>query len=103
MSSEQERIADKLDMLEEELKKLGLWQKSVPAWINNYEIIDFETECDFDTWLQFVFIPNQRNLTTTKLGQHKEYHLVASALKYFSLHIQKGKLLQVLIELDAII
>ncbi len=103
MISEQESMGEKLDTLEEELKSLGLWQKAVPLWINNYEDIDLVTVYDFTTWLQFVFIPNQRNLQTSKAGAPKNYHLVPSALQFFGNQINNGKLLQILIEIDATI
>jgi len=54
---------------------------------------------DFASWLQFIFLPNMQNHNRKK--EQKE--LVApQAVKYFGEDVKRGRLLQLLIELDSL-
>lgn len=87
--------------LKAELVRLGLWQQAIPSWVNGFDAHHlFQT--DFAQWLQFVFIPNQ--LQQDRRGK-KSAHLllVPQAIKFFGSDLQKGKLLQILIEIDGLL
>ena len=88
--------------LAEELKDSGLWQNSTPAWVHWYDDNSSITKTDFAQWLQFVFIPNhlQKNNTTPAVEKSL---IVPPAIKYFGTGVIKGKLLQILIEIDSLL
>jgi uncharacterized protein YqcC (DUF446 family) len=95
-------LADKTTELEEELKDTGLWQKEVPAWVHAYDDGSSIGKTDFAQWLQFVFIPNhlQKNKVIPAMAKQL---LVPQAVRYFGNDLQKGKLLQLLIEIDSLL
>ncbi|WP_462221088.1 YqcC family protein [Ferruginibacter sp.] len=95
-------ITAKTMELEEELKATGLWQTNMPAWVHWYDDNRSITKTDFAQWLQFVFIPN--HLHKNKMIPAAEKNLlVPHAIKYFGTDVKKGKLLQILIEIDALL
>lgn len=95
-------IIAKTGELEEELKRVGLWQKGIPAWVNGYDENNSITQTDFAQWLQFVFVPNHLQLNKIIPAVEKKL-IVPQAMKYFGDDMKKGKLLQILIELDSLI
>ncbi len=95
-------IAEKLNEIKDELKQCGLWKKQLPEWVNDYASRNIITEQDFAEWLQFVYIPNmvqQQN----RSASNTEKYIVPQAKKFFGDDIKKGKLLQLLIELDSLL
>ena len=95
-------LITKTSELEEELKNTGLWQKDAPAWVQEYDSNNGITKTDFAQWLQFVFVPN--NLQKNKLITAAEKKLIVpQAIKYFSDDVKKGRLLQILIEIDSLL
>ncbi|MHA4809943.1 YqcC family protein [Flavitalea flava] len=95
-------IIAKTEELEEELKKNGLWEKEMPSWVDNYEGNSRMIHTDFAQWLQFVFVPNHLELNKIIPSAEKKL-IVPQAMKYFGEDLKKGKLLQILIELDSLI
>ncbi len=95
-------ITAKTSELEEELKSTGLWQNTTPAWVHWYDDSNRISTTDFSQWLQFVFIPNHLHKNKTIPAAEKSL-LVLHALKYFGNDVRKGKLLQILIEIDALL
>ena len=81
-----------------ELKRTGLWNKQIPVWVTEYEEKVLRDEQDFLEWLQFVYLPN----CSRQLGINGRRFIVPQAVKFFSDDIKKGKLLQLLIELDSL-
>ena len=94
-----EKIADIL----EEMKHSGLYKREFPTWVNEYEKVNIVTEHDFSEWLQFVYLPNllQQAGQSTRISQKK--NIVPQVLEYYGDNVQKGKLLQLLIELDSLV
>ena len=88
--------------LEAELKATGLWQKNMPAWVQGYDESRSITETDFAQWLQFVFVPNHLQKNNTLPPAEKKL-IVPQAIKYFGDDVNKGKLLQILIEIDSLL
>ena len=95
-------IMDKTSELEKELKRIGLWQQHTPAWVHWFDEDRIMSGTDFTQWLQFVFIPNHLHKNKMVHGAEKKL-LVPHALKYFGDDVQKGKLLQILIEIDSLL
>ena len=88
--------------LEAELKFVALWQNEMPAWVHGYNDDTEFTKPGFIQWLQFVFIPNHSQKIKIKQAVEKKL-MVPYAIKYFGADVNKGKLLQILIELDALL
>ena len=88
--------------LEAELKQTGLWQNEVPDWINTYDATGSIITTDFAQWLQFIFIPNHLKKVKTVAAAEK-IMIVPQAVKYFGDDVNKGKLLQILIEIDGLL
>jgi uncharacterized protein YqcC (DUF446 family) len=86
----------KIKEITAELKQAGLWKKHTPNWVTDYEEKMIATEKDFLEWLQFVYLPNYIKANATE----KKF-IVPQAIKFFGEDVKKGKLLQLLIELDS--
>ncbi|HEV7781194.1 MAG TPA: YqcC family protein [Chitinophagaceae bacterium] len=95
-------ILAKITELEEELKSHGFWQVAMPPWVYGYDDISIQNKTDFAQWLQFVFIPNHTYEKKIIAAPEKNL-LVPHAVKFFGNDLQKGKLIQILIEIDELI
>jgi len=93
---------DKTSELEAELKNTGLWQIRSPAWVDWFEDGNSMAKTDFIQWLQFIFIPNHLQKKNMISAAEKKL-LVPHAIRYFGDDVRKGKLLQILIELDSLL
>jgi uncharacterized protein YqcC (DUF446 family) len=102
MAEQVHTVAGKTIELEEELKALGLWQTNMPAWVNWYDEGGGVARSDFAQWLQYVFIPNHLHKNKIIPAAEKKL-LVPNAIKYFGDDVKKGKLLRILIEIDALL
>ena len=98
MIAEKNKTLFKIDEIIAELKKNGLWKKSEPLWVNDYEANTKIVHNDFAEWLQFVYLPNCLQNKGSSISS-----IVPQAIKYFGDDVRKGKLLQLLIELDALV
>lgn len=97
-----EILVNKIGDIKSEMKQTGLWKKYVPPWVNEFKNSSIKTEQDFAEWLQFVYLPNMMQLENrTSMGAEK--YIVPQAVKFFSDDVQKGRLLQLLIELDSLL
>ncbi len=95
-------ITDKVAELRTEMKRIGLWKKQVPYWVNEFTHSTIKTEQDFAEWLQFVYLPNMMQVENrSSMGAEK--YIVPQAVQFFGADVQKGKLLQLLIELDGLL
>ena len=88
MTKEETLLNNKIHELEQEMKNKGLWQKEAPDWVNYFEEKIFAERKDFAEWLQFV--------------KEKRF-IVPAAIKFFGDDVHKGKLLQILIEIDSLL
>jgi uncharacterized protein YqcC (DUF446 family) len=95
-------ITAKTIELEEELKAVGLWQKNMPAWVHWYDDSNSISTTDFAQWLQFVFIPNHLQKSNI-ISIAEKNMIVPHAVKFFGDDVKKGKLLQILIEIDSLL
>jgi len=96
-------IVDKIMELETEMKTTGLWQKETPAWVNHFEEKILTQGKDFAQWLQFVFIPNHAQKIQSLSVINDKKMIVPPAIKFFGNDVHKGKLLQILIEIDSLL
>jgi len=96
-------IVDKIMELETEMKITGLWQKETPAWVNHFEEKILTQGKDFAQWLQFVFIPNHAQKIQSLSVINDKKMIVPPAIKFFGNDVHKGKLLQILIEIDSLL
>jgi uncharacterized protein YqcC (DUF446 family) len=93
-------LSSKLEEIKQELRRLGLWRLPPPGWLSCYEeAVPEQMAPDFLTWLQFIYLPNKVHYKQLSPG-----HFMAPQAMAFLKDVQdKGTLLQLLIELDAII
>src|SRR5215204_205035 len=101
MNGEKE-LNEKIREVKEELKRNGLSKKDMPLWVTDYEKKEIGNHQDFADWLQFVFLPNILEQPERTTIVHRSY-VALQAKKFFSEDVQKGKLLQLLIELDSLL
>src|SRR5687767_6898784 len=94
-------ITEKIYQVSEELKQTGLWKKHAPVWVSQYTETKNCTENDFSDWLQFVFLPNLLQQAQLEPAVIQKMSIVPQAMIFLGEDVQKGKLLQLLIELDA--
>ncbi len=95
-------ITDKVTELKTEMKRIGLWKKQIPNWVNEYSNQTIKTEQDFAEWMQFVYLPNMMQVENrSSMGAEK--YIVPQAIQFFGADVQKGKLMQLLIELDSLL
>lgn len=91
-------VQDKLKEVEDEMKVLGLWMKEQPQWVTRFDVNEIASQRDFTQWLQFVYLPN----CIYKSSVAGKTYIVPQAMKFFGEDVKKGKLLQLLIELDSL-
>jgi uncharacterized protein YqcC (DUF446 family) len=92
-------LTGKMDEIKAEMKKLGLWKKQAPRWVNDYAERSIATEEDFAGWLQFIYLPNRLNQPPFE----EKKHIVPQAVRFFGEDVKKGQLLQLLVELDSLL
>ncbi|MES2775145.1 MAG: YqcC family protein [Bacteroidota bacterium] len=92
----------KIKEIMDEMKHTGLWTTTSPAWVEEYEKRNIATGSDFGEWLQFVYLPNRlQGYQQGEVANSRQY-LVPQAIKFFGEDVKRGKLLQLLIELDSL-
>lgn len=97
------RITAKILELKRELIFTGLWSDQAPEWVICFEEKSAISITDYIEWLQYIFIPNHlQGEGFIKPPDQKKY-IVTSARRFFGKSLIKGKLLQILIEIDSII
>ena len=102
MTTVSNTVISKTSELEEELKSTGLWQKDMPAWVHGFDDSSNGSVTNFAQWLQFVFVPNHLQKNKTLPATEKRL-IVPQAIKFFGEDVNKGKLLQILIEIDSLL
>lgn len=96
-------IEDKVRQIINEMKAAGLWKKQAPDWVIDYEKRVIGCQQDFSGWLQFVFLPNCMQGMYKNIINPRRKHIVLQAKRFLENDMQQGKLLQLLIELDALV
>jgi len=98
-----QNITDKVTAIKNEMKETGLWKKQLPAWVNEYCGQSITTEQNFAEWLQFIYLPNILQPENRGSTGNTENYIVPQAMKFFGEDMRKGKLLQLLVELDSLV
>jgi uncharacterized protein YqcC (DUF446 family) len=93
-------LAAKIEELKAEMKLTGVWSAEIPPWVNKFENLVIATEQDFNGWLQFVYLPNLQ--ATNRNALLPRDYIVPQAIKFWKPAVEKGRMLQLLIELDAL-
>jgi hypothetical protein len=93
-------VEEKISEIKAEMKRLGLYKKFAPGWVSNYTQQKIANGEDFACWLQFVYLPNR--LQATGRVADPGTMIVPQAMQFFGDGIKKGKLLQLLVELDSL-
>lgn len=96
-------ITEKINEVQEEMKRMGVWKNETPAWVKEFEKRIITTGEDFSEWLQFVYLPNRIQEAESRYQLIEKIYIVPQAVKFFKSDIKKGKLLQLLIELDSLL
>ncbi|MBL0152433.1 MAG: YqcC family protein [Chitinophagaceae bacterium] len=95
-------VLEKVKGIIHELNRLHLWKKQMPQWVTDFSSVKIMNEEDFSDWLQFVYLPNLMQLEN-RSNITGDTLIVPQAMKFFGNDVRKGKLLQLLIELDALL
>jgi uncharacterized protein YqcC (DUF446 family) len=99
---ETSNVEEKIKQIIREMKASGLWIKNSPDWVTDYEKKQISNRQDFSEWLQFVFLPNCLLEARNNKAMQNRTQIVLQAKRFLADDIKKGKLLQLLIELDAL-
>jgi uncharacterized protein YqcC (DUF446 family) len=95
-------IAEKINEVRTEMKTTGIWNNHTPGWVNEFAKRNIATLEDFSEWLQFVYLPNRMQEAESNKAVLEKIYIVPQAVKFFGNDVKKGKLLQLLIELDSL-
>jgi len=95
-------VYGKVKEIIDELKSTDLWLKEPPPWVVDFQKRNIANSQEFLEWLQFVYLPN----LLPQSGNHhillKRNYVAPQAIKFFGEDVKKGRLLHLLIELDAL-
>ncbi|MGC4232311.1 MAG: hypothetical protein QM594_04965 [Niabella sp.] len=81
-----------------EMKTLKLWKRQTPSWVFSYNNRNTHSLPGFFEWMQFIYLPNKF------IGIETNTESIAlQAKQHFEHDMEKGKLLQLLIQLDGLI
>ena len=83
-----------------ELKEQGLLKATPPSWVNHFKPGGIGVN-EFGDWLQFIFLPNCIHHCGSQIIIQVN-DVALQAKKFFGNDPEKHKLLQLLIELDAL-
>jgi uncharacterized protein YqcC (DUF446 family) len=100
--SEERELKEKISEVKEELKKTGLLKLKSPGWVTDFENKEISSHQDFADWLQFIYLPNLVQKNDSLENVISKNYVALQARKFFSEDVKKGKLLQLLIELDSL-
>ena len=94
-------VAAKLDEIEEEMKRVGLWQEKplAPEQYNFTSAFAMDT-MSFDQWLQFIFVPRVRGIISASGGFPASSSVGAQAVREFDTHPNAQRLITLLSEFD---
>src|SRR5215467_6373067 len=94
-------VAAKLDEIEEEMKRIGLWQEKAlaPEQYNFTSAFAMDT-MSFDQWLQFIFVPRVRGIISAGGGFPASSSVGAQAVREFDTHPNAQRLITLLSEFD---
>jgi len=95
-------VKQKVEQLAAALKAEGLWKKTEPGWVNDYKGSKEMPEVNFFEWLQFVYLPNRILNQPDHVYTTHESYITLQVKKYAGENIMNEKIVQLLVELDAL-
>ncbi|MEP6793810.1 MAG: hypothetical protein ABJB16_05750 [Saprospiraceae bacterium] len=87
-------IQAQINLIEEAMKKAGVWSHEIPDWITRYRE---EPIPDIWQWLQYIYLPMR-----LKGIPHKPYYIAPLLKPYMNSEAPFNQILQLVIELDSI-
>ena len=101
-------FTEKLDQIEEEMRRIGYWQESKPdlqVKVLRGEVHSYVDAPSFESWLQMVFIPNARRaIETDRLPADSQLGLMAMRqYDFHSLVPEAHGLMRLLSEFDDLV
>ena len=82
-----------------ELRRLGLWERHPPVWATRFDAMPEGCDAAFSVWLRHVYLPNR-----SFYGQLSSADFIApQAMNFIQNMAANTRLLQLLVELDALI
>lgn len=96
-------VAAKIDEIEQEMKRVGLWQEA-PLAPEQYEFtraFGMDT-MSYDQWLQFVFLPRVREIISTRSKFPTSSSVGAQAVREFDTYPNAERLISLLSEFDTL-
>ncbi len=83
-----------IEIIEEAMKKAGVWTTEIPSWIRNYQENNI---MNIWQWLQYIYLPMRLNGTLSK-----PHYIAPIISSYMNTESKYQEILQLVIELDAI-
>ncbi|HUC80057.1 MAG TPA: YqcC family protein [Flavisolibacter sp.] len=96
-------IKEKVKELTEQLKAEGLWKQHEPRWVTSYREGNAADKDDFFEWLQFIYLPNLLSEENHYSYAENRTYIAPQAIHFFGQEKHKTRLLQLFVELDALI
>lgn len=96
-------LSEKISEVKEEMRRTGLLQKVTPAWVKKFEKRSISTGTNFCEWLQFIYLPNRKIENSFTNQDNAQDYIAPQAIRFFGEDVKRGKLLQLLIELDSLV
>ncbi|MEO6130635.1 MAG: hypothetical protein ABIQ02_02220 [Saprospiraceae bacterium] len=87
-------IQIQIDLIEEAMKKAGVWSTEIPDWVTRYRE---EPIPDIWQWLQYIYLPMRYKGTV-----HKPHYVAPLLSPYLNTESPLKEILQLVIELDSI-
>jgi len=92
-----EYVTGKVQEVFHELKRLGLCKTEMPFWVRHFESESLNGEQEFIEWLQFIYLPN-----CAQKNSMAKNDIAMQAVRFLGKDPSKERLLQLLVELDAL-
>ncbi|HZV71099.1 MAG TPA: hypothetical protein VFG10_16205 [Saprospiraceae bacterium] len=87
-------IQIQIDLIEEAMKKAGVWSTEIPDWITRYRE---EPIPDIWQWLQYIYLPMR-----LKGAVHKPHYIAPLLRPYMNTESPFKEILHLVIQLDSI-
>ncbi|HEX6303334.1 MAG TPA: YqcC family protein [Anaerolineales bacterium] len=101
MKDKQAIVEEKISAIEAELRRIGLWQEEpLPKEAYDYTLAFAQDSMAFHQWLQFIFIPQVRNLIESYDEFPKMSQVSAAAVRAFDGWDKANRLIILLKEFD---
>src|SRR5215469_12765383 len=96
-----EVVAAKLGEIEQEMKRVGLWQEQPlkPEQYNFSKAFAMDT-MSYDQWLQFIFVPRVKEIISTRGKFPASSSVGAQAVREFDTYRNAERLITLLSEFD---